>query len=129
MRRAQQQPAVSARRLEGATDLDEAAEGAPGAAQGNAALGSSSREAGALGPFGGGAAPAGDLSEGDLSDFLAREGEDPGAYAARIFRRVFCTDIEGVLRINVRPLCFVGFGILSRCDCSRSGTALTGLLG
>ena len=89
-----------ARRPDGATDLDEAADGAPGAAQGNDALGSSSREAdGAPGPSGEGALPAEDLSK-----FLARDGEDPGAYAARIFRRVFCADIESVLKMDVRPL-------------------------
>ena len=89
-----------ARRPDGATDLDEAAEGAPGAAQGDDALSSSSREAdGAPGPSGEGLAPAEDLSE-----FLAREGEDPGEYAARIFRRVFCADIESVLKMDVRPV-------------------------
>ena len=72
----------------------------PGAAQGNDALGSSSREAdGAPGPSGEGALPA-----EDPSTFLARDGEDPGAYAARIFRRVFCADIESVLKMDVRPL-------------------------
>lgn len=98
---AQQEPGGFARRPEGATDLGEAADAAPGAAEGNAALGSSGREAGgAPGPSGESAVPA-----GDPSDFLAREGEDAGAYAARIFQRVFHTDIESVLKMDVRPFC------------------------
>ncbi|KAK9841863.1 hypothetical protein WJX81_007903 [Elliptochloris bilobata] len=83
-------------RLEGATDLDEGAEGAAGAAQGDAALGSSGREAdGAPGPSGE-ESPAAE----DLSEFLAAEGENPSGYAARIFRRVFCADIESVLKMD-----------------------------
>ena len=89
---------MHARRPEGATDLDE---GANGAVHGGAAApGDDGREAdGAPGPSGSGAPAAEDPSE-----FLAGEGEDPGAYAARIFQRVFCNDIESVLRMDVR--CF-----------------------
>ena len=57
-----------------------------------------------------------DLDEGDApreegeeenggeatSAFLRAEGESAEAYAARIFRRVFCEDIQSVLSMEVR---------------------------
>lgn len=117
-----QAPSVHARRPEGATDLDE---GAKGAVEGGAAApGDDGREAdGAPGPSGKGAPAAEDLSE-----FLAGKGEDPGAYAARIFQRVFCNDIESVLRMDVR--CFADLSALRAlalcfgATCTNSGLQL-----
>lgn len=37
----------------------------------------------------------------DLSDFQQQEGEAPEAFARRIFHRVFCSDIEKVLTLEV----------------------------
>jgi hypothetical protein len=89
---------VHMRRLDGATDLDEGGGGAEGAAEAEAGGGGGGREAGgAAGPSG-----QGEQAAEDASAFLVGEGEDPRAYAARIFRRVFCTDIESVLRMDVR---------------------------
>lgn len=37
----------------------------------------------------------------DASFFLRKDGEGSGAYARRIFRRVFTSDIDRVLRMKV----------------------------
>ncbi len=89
---------VHTRRPDGATDLDDGGGGAEGAAEAEAGGGGGGREAGgAAGPSG-----QGEQAAADPSAFMVGEGEDPRAYAARIFRRVFCTDIESVLRMDVR---------------------------
>ncbi len=89
---------VHTHRPEGATDLDEGGGGAEGAAVAEAGGGGGGREAsGAAGPSG-----QGEQAAEDPSAFLVGDGEDPRAYAARIFRRVFCADIESVLRMDVR---------------------------
>ena len=36
------------------------------------------------------------------SAFMRREGEGAGAYARRVFQRVFCEDIRSVLQMEVR---------------------------
>lgn len=100
-------------------------EGGNGTVDGGAAApGGDGREAdGAPGPSGNGTPAAEDPSE-----FLAGEGEDPGAYAARIFQRVFCNDIESVLRMDVRcsldlsalPALALFFGV----TCTSSGLQL-----
>jgi hypothetical protein len=38
----------------------------------------------------------------EASFFLRRDGEQAAAYAARVFQRVFCDDIDRVLRMEVR---------------------------
>ena len=40
----------------------------------------------------------------DPSFFLRGEGEGAEAYARRVFQRVFCDDIQRILRMDVRPL-------------------------
>ncbi len=40
----------------------------------------------------------------DASFFLRRDGEGSDVYARRIFRRVFTSDIERVLRMEVRAI-------------------------
>lgn len=42
----------------------------------------------------------------DPSFFLRREGEPAVPYARRIFERVFCTDIERVLKMDVSFGCY-----------------------